>query len=119
MPSPANPPSGCVFHPRCPRAQKICTTAMPRLVSTGDAGARHKMACYFPARSPNGKRTISDRPYTDALPEPRVLNAPSRARVTRDSMSSSRTPAAIVLAALTVLLRRRTRRRRTRRLRQL
>ncbi len=32
VPSPANPPKGCVFHPRCPRAQEICTTAMPRLV---------------------------------------------------------------------------------------
>ncbi|MBE3074432.1 MAG: dipeptide ABC transporter ATP-binding protein, partial [Actinobacteria bacterium] len=31
VPSPANPPSGCVFHPRCPRAQEICTTAMPKL----------------------------------------------------------------------------------------
>ena len=71
VPSPANPPSGCVFHPRCPRAQEICTTAMPRLVTTGDAGPRHEMACYFPARFPDGKRTISDQPYTDALPEPR------------------------------------------------
>ena len=72
MPSPANPPSGCVFHPRCPRAQEICTTAMPRLVSTDDAGLRHEMACYFPARFVDGKRVISDKPYTDALPEPKA-----------------------------------------------
>ena len=69
VPSPANPPSGCVFHPRCPRAQEICTTAMPRLVSTDDAGARHEMACYFPARFVDGKRSISDKPYADAMPE--------------------------------------------------
>ena len=72
VPSPANPPSGCVFHPRCPRAQEICTTAMPRLVSTDDAGLRHQMACYFPARFVDGKRVISDQPYTDALPEPQA-----------------------------------------------
>ncbi len=35
VPSPANPPKGCVFHPRCPRAQEICTTAMPPLVEHG------------------------------------------------------------------------------------
>ena len=48
VPSPANPPKGCVFHPRCPRAQEDCTTAMPALVSTGgDAGERHEVACYL------------------------------------------------------------------------
>ncbi len=35
VPSPANPPKGCVFHPRCPRAQEVCTTAMPALVEHG------------------------------------------------------------------------------------
>jgi oligopeptide transport system ATP-binding protein len=68
VPSPANPPSGCVFHPRCPRAKEICTTKMPRLVDTGDAGARHEVACYFPARFPGGARAVSDEPLKDALP---------------------------------------------------
>lgn len=71
VPSPANPPSGCVFHPRCPRAQEICTTAMPRLVSSGDAGLRHEVACYFPARFPDGKRRVDDEPWKEALPEPK------------------------------------------------
>jgi oligopeptide transport system ATP-binding protein len=70
VPSPANPPSGCVFHPRCPRAQEICTTAMPRLVSSGDAGLRHEVACYFPARFPGGKRQVDEQPWKEALPEP-------------------------------------------------
>jgi oligopeptide/dipeptide ABC transporter ATP-binding protein len=55
VPSPANPPSGCVFHPRCPRAQEICTTAMPPLESTGDAGEGHLVACYFATRYPDGE----------------------------------------------------------------
>jgi oligopeptide/dipeptide ABC transporter ATP-binding protein len=71
VPSPANPPSGCVFHPRCPRAQEICTTAMPRLASSDDAGARHQVACYFPARFPGGQRQISEEPWSEAQPEPR------------------------------------------------
>ncbi|ETT81488.1 ABC transporter ATP-binding protein [Viridibacillus sp. FSL H8-0123] len=29
VPSPANPPSGCTFHPRCPFAMEICKTELP------------------------------------------------------------------------------------------
>ncbi len=51
VPSPANPPSGCVFHPRCPRMQPDpCTTQVPPLAVTGEAGARHQVACFFPTR---------------------------------------------------------------------
>jgi oligopeptide/dipeptide ABC transporter ATP-binding protein len=62
VPSPANPPKGCVFHPRCPRAQDVCQRAMPPLESTGgDAGESHLVACYFATRyaagpGPDGKR---------------------------------------------------------------
>ncbi len=70
VPSPANPPKGCVFHPRCPRAQEICTTAMPALASTGgDAGERHAVACYFPARFVDDVRTLSDKPFEGARPD--------------------------------------------------
>ncbi|MCW8945636.1 MAG: ABC transporter ATP-binding protein [Sedimenticola sp.] len=31
MPSPANPPTGCHFHPRCPIAMEQCRTAYPEL----------------------------------------------------------------------------------------
>ena len=69
VPSPANPPKGCVFHPRCPRAQEICTTAMPRLVATpgADAGERHQVACYFPALFVGGERHVADEPFREAL----------------------------------------------------
>ncbi len=31
IPSPANPPSGCAFHTRCPIKEKICETTVPEL----------------------------------------------------------------------------------------
>ncbi|MDR3497120.1 MAG: dipeptide ABC transporter ATP-binding protein [Ancalomicrobiaceae bacterium] len=42
MPSPFNPPSGCVFHPRCPIAFERCPRERPEL--TGDGG--HMAACF-------------------------------------------------------------------------
>ena len=45
LPSATNPPPGCRFHTRCPRAQKICTQVVPTM---GEIADRHKVACHFP-----------------------------------------------------------------------
>jgi peptide/nickel transport system ATP-binding protein len=42
MPSPANPPSGCHFHPRCPLADEGCRRAYPDEVLFG---ATHAVRC--------------------------------------------------------------------------
>jgi peptide/nickel transport system ATP-binding protein/oligopeptide transport system ATP-binding protein len=42
VPSPMNPPSGCVFHPRCYRAFADCPKIVPLLA---DAGGGHQVAC--------------------------------------------------------------------------
>ncbi|HSB85131.1 MAG TPA: ABC transporter ATP-binding protein [Ilumatobacteraceae bacterium] len=47
IPSPANPPRGCVFHPRCHRYMRgVCDVDEPALV---DAGGGHMIRCVIPA----------------------------------------------------------------------
>jgi peptide/nickel transport system ATP-binding protein len=42
--NPANPPSGCYFHPRCPYVKDICKKQSPELKQVGDG---HYAACHF------------------------------------------------------------------------
>jgi oligopeptide/dipeptide ABC transporter ATP-binding protein len=46
-PSPINPPSGCPFHPRCPRATDKCRSEVPPLAPPGSDNAR-LAACFYP-----------------------------------------------------------------------
>ena len=44
IPSPLNPPTGCVFHPRCPRAEARCSAEKPAL---REIAPGHRAACHF------------------------------------------------------------------------
>jgi oligopeptide/dipeptide ABC transporter ATP-binding protein len=59
VPNAADPPSGCVFHTRCPFARERCRTEEPRLTTdaqvggqsgelTVEQGGGHAFACHFP-----------------------------------------------------------------------
>jgi oligopeptide/dipeptide ABC transporter ATP-binding protein len=46
VPSPIHPPSGCVFHTRCPYVKDYCKTKVPELVpAPGTSGDAHLQAC--------------------------------------------------------------------------
>jgi len=47
VPSPMNPPSGCVFHTRCPAATARCRTEAPVWRNLGTAEAPHFVACHL------------------------------------------------------------------------
>lgn len=44
---PANRPSGCPFHPRCPYAQEVCKSTVPALRQVEGIAEPHLAACHF------------------------------------------------------------------------
>lgn len=44
MPSPANPPQGCHFHPRCPQAMAVCSERYP---AASASSATHTVHCHL------------------------------------------------------------------------
>jgi oligopeptide/dipeptide ABC transporter ATP-binding protein len=56
VPSPVNPPAGCRFHPRCPRAQDLCGQEIPPLETKPGDPPAHVTACHFPV--PAGEELV-------------------------------------------------------------
>ncbi|MFN3431103.1 MAG: ABC transporter ATP-binding protein [Candidatus Sericytochromatia bacterium] len=65
IPSPTNPPSGCVFHTRCPYAMEACKTQVPAF---RDIGNEHQVAChlYDPAHQGGAGELTSKIPQAGA-----------------------------------------------------
>jgi peptide/nickel transport system ATP-binding protein len=58
LPSPANPPSGCRFHTRCPfRQETRCDTEVPAL---REIGTGHRVACHFAEEIAAGRITAHE-----------------------------------------------------------
>ena len=48
VPSPIDPPRGCRFHPRCPKAQHRCAGEQPLLEVKSPDRVGHSVACHYP-----------------------------------------------------------------------
>jgi peptide/nickel transport system ATP-binding protein/oligopeptide transport system ATP-binding protein len=77
VPSPANPPSACRFHTRCPKAQEICSVDDPPLETKG---AQSLVACHFP---------LTEDEVRLRLPPALTASAPEDPRYSSSSSSSS------------------------------
>ncbi len=67
VPDPLSIPSGCPFHPRCPRAFEQCTTDIPTSVEIGlnqDLVTSHQVRCHLYPKAGAGKTTGDDEPST-------------------------------------------------------
>jgi peptide/nickel transport system ATP-binding protein len=74
LPSPANPPSACRFHTRCPYIQPTrCTTEVPPLRKLSDG---HVVACHWAEEikaghiKPREREAVFDPGLQEAAPEP-------------------------------------------------
>ncbi len=47
MPNPENPPPGCPFHPRCPKAMDLCSSTPPNETDIGSEGRPHLVRCHL------------------------------------------------------------------------
>ena len=63
VPSPIMPPSGCRFHPRCPKAAPVCVAEVPKLEPRLGDGPKHTAACHLPMAA--GENLADFRPSID------------------------------------------------------
>jgi oligopeptide/dipeptide ABC transporter ATP-binding protein len=81
-PNPIDPPSGCVFHPRCPRATDICREVEPPLARYADG---HLAACHHPLSVSRDEIAAAERDPSsplssgEELPDQNEADAPAPA----------------------------------------
>jgi peptide/nickel transport system ATP-binding protein len=63
-PNPIEPPSGCVFHPRCPRATEVCRTVEPPLTRYANG---HLAACHHPLSVTPSEIAAAEKDQTSPL----------------------------------------------------
>jgi oligopeptide/dipeptide ABC transporter ATP-binding protein len=64
VPSPINPPTGCRFHPRCPKAQDTCHHTEPQLETKPGDPPDHQTACHYPVQPHEDLTTTSSTTST-------------------------------------------------------
>ena len=68
VPSPANPPPGCVFYTRCPKVFDRCRVEVPALL---DKGEGRRVACHLHDDQPEGRGMSAGPAITTE--EPRTM----------------------------------------------
>jgi oligopeptide/dipeptide ABC transporter ATP-binding protein len=86
VPSPINPPSGCRFHTRCPKAQALCSTEEPQLRSAAGDPASHQTACHFPVA--DGEKLASEKAAILHAVEGFLAEAPSVGAGSREASAT-------------------------------
>jgi peptide/nickel transport system ATP-binding protein/oligopeptide transport system ATP-binding protein len=79
VPSPANPPSACRFHTRCPKAQEICSVDDPPLETKG---AEALVACHFPLTEDEVRLRLPPALTASSSSDPRYSSSSSSASST-------------------------------------
>ena len=78
IPSAADPPSGCVFHTRCPRARERCRTEVPQLT---EYPGGHMAACHYPLSVDqadiDAATRSDDSPQSAGTTKPELVTAPA------------------------------------------
>ncbi|MGZ4224299.1 MAG: ABC transporter ATP-binding protein [Solirubrobacteraceae bacterium] len=82
VPSPANPPSACRFHTRCPKAQELCSTDDPPLETKG---AESLVACHFPLTLDEVRLRLPPALVASAQDDPRYSSSPSSSSASSSS----------------------------------
>ena len=54
-----DPPPGCAFAPRCRYARPRCLAETPALIEAPNSGQRHRLACFYPAGTPDGDEALA------------------------------------------------------------
>ncbi|MGH2535880.1 MAG: ABC transporter ATP-binding protein [Candidatus Promineifilaceae bacterium] len=67
VPSPANPPQACRFHPRCQYATQICREVDPEFRNLGTDGKQHMVACH------HAEKFLDKSAVGDILPPPAAV----------------------------------------------
>jgi oligopeptide/dipeptide ABC transporter ATP-binding protein len=79
-PNPIDPPSGCVFHPRCPRATEVCRKVEPPLTRYPSG---HLAACHHPLNVSADELASAERSPASPLAAGDELPAASQADAPR------------------------------------
>jgi oligopeptide/dipeptide ABC transporter ATP-binding protein len=87
VPSPANPPTACRFHTRCPKAQEICSTEEPLLERKAEKGT--EVACHFPLTEEEVRLRLPAALAAQSSPSAPSPSAPSPSSPSSSSSSSS------------------------------